>query len=189
MAEQVHKATGPEVTTPIKPTVFGEPGGHFRVSRKTARARARAADFHESGTLTLAIQDVKPRKPIHFPEPPTFDREGKRYTTVDQDTPIYDHYNGWRGEHGEMRRLIGRLYGQAYEGIYVKRWDNPHSKKMVPSIEVDFEKPVQLLDPRTGEITEFTGVGYGDRYGLDWEGSPTPSTQRRLREEAETRKV
>lgn len=112
------------------------------------------------------------RPHINFPEPKVREADGKRYTTLGRDSHVYNGRNGAEGG----RYLIGDLVDLVAEGEYITRLEHPSLPDAMPSIELGFEKPIKLRTPN-GEIIEFKGIAYGDRWGTIWDGMPKPETK------------
>lgn len=177
------------VDVPRRRPVFGvdtmESVAPKKLPSKAEQERIANNATHPSGVDTSRPLKKTAAKPIHFPEPKTIERDGKRYTTIGKGTYLYNLPTGRTGPNGEWRRRIGDIENTAEEAVYINRWPHPASKKMMPSIELRFEQPILIRDPRTGETVEFQGVAYGDRVGEDWDGMLEPSTKRQMREERE----
>ncbi len=168
--------------------IFGEPEKFIGTSKKIEEQRRRNA-VHPmvSNELKLHVQEL-PRKPVRFPDPPTSERDGRRFTTLGKGTVLYAQPNGYWGPIGEPRQIIGKVSSEAVEGIYNRRIPHPELPKAMPSIELGFEEPV-MIEVNTGRgetmAREFTGVAYADRVGENWYGMEEPSTTQRLRLEKE----
>ena len=181
------RPTEAQVESPKRRMVFGvdtmESVAPKKPPSKAEQERIANNAAHPSGVDTSRPLKKTAVKPILFPEPKTIERDGRRYTTIGKGSYLYDLPTGRTGPNGEWRRRIGDIENTAEEAVYVNRWPHPASKKMMPSIELRFEQPILIRDPRTGETVEFQGVAYGDRVGEDWDGMVEPSTKRQMREE------
>ena len=152
------------------------------ISKEEAE-RIRRHATHPSGIDTTRPipripEDQRPH--IKFPEPRVRKAEdGRRFTILGAGSHVYS------GPHSEEERiLIGDLVYDI-EGEYLKRIPHPNPE-MMPSILIGYENPVRIQTPE-GEIMDFTGKGFSDRRGEDWDGMIEPSTRRKMREKREQR--
>ena len=139
---------------------------------KAEEERIRRNITHSSGIDTSRpIPQIPEDQRPHatFPEPKITERDGKRFTSLGIGTHLYTGPNG-----DKERELIGDIiddHDSYKEGEYLERFPHPTNPKMMPSIKIGFESPINVRTP-DGNIIEFKGKAYGDRRGIVWDGMP-----------------